>query len=77
MRTLCMGNAWATVHVTSPCCGFNSFLWLQRQLAICGEVGRPHGDMRGGVPLIWRDAAREPKHVTWAAALYLRSRRRY
>ena len=48
MRTLCMGNAWATVHVTSLCCGFNSFLWLQRQLAICREVGRPHEDMRTG-----------------------------
>ena len=62
MRTLCMGNTWATVHVTSLCCDFNSFLWMQRQLAICGEVGHPHGDMRGGMPLTWRDAGPPP---TW------------
>ena len=39
MRTLCMGNAWATVRVTGIGCGFNIFLWRQRQLAVCGEMG--------------------------------------
>ena len=28
-------------YVTDLGCGFNSFLWRQCQLAVCGEVGHP------------------------------------
>eukprot|EP01048_Picozoa_sp_COSAG05_P012184 COSAG05_NODE_1201_length_5537_cov_9.015447_3_plen_55_part_00 len=50
MHTLCMGNVWATLHVTSIGCGFNSFLWRQCQLAVCGEMGHPHGESPGRRP---------------------------
>ena len=36
--------------VTDLGCGFNSFLWRQCQLAVCGELGRPHGKSRGRRP---------------------------
>ena len=67
------------VHVTGLGRGFNSFLWGDYHLAVCGEVGHPHGETPHHGPPTWRNAGpppkspalvhvRELKQVTWAAA---------
>ena len=51
------------VHVTGLGRGFNSFLWGDYHLAVCGEVGYPLGRLRGGGSPTWRDAAPRATHM--------------
>ena len=40
----------AALHVTGLGCDFNSILWRDCHLAVCGEVAHPHGETPGRRP---------------------------